>query len=122
MARLSSISQNLQNIISNANRHFYHRYRPKLTRCINSSLVFVLFLNAPNILLVMVVAVVFSTPLITMHKWLLSMTTATPNGLKIASMAIATCLVNLSCSCNRLANISAILANLLNPRTFPFGI
>ena len=37
-------------------------------------------------------------------------------------MAEATCFVKRSCNCNRLANISAILAIFDNPITFLFGI
>lgn len=44
----------------------------------NSSLVFALDRMQPNIQLVVVVLLVFCTPRITMHRWLDSMTTATP--------------------------------------------
>lgn len=53
---------------------------------------------------------------------LASITTATPLGLIASSTANATCLVNLSCTCNLLENVSAILASFDRPNTSLFGI
>lgn len=89
---------------------------------INSSLVFALCLNLPSIQLVVVTAVVFSTPLITIQRCLLSTTTATPCGRRTSLNASATCFVSRSWTWSRRANISAILASLESPRTFPFGM
>lgn len=50
------------------------------TRCRNSSRVSLLVSKHPSMQLVKVVALVFSTPRITIHRWLDSMTTATPWG------------------------------------------
>ena len=95
---------------------------PFKIRFINSSLVFALCLNLPSIQLVVVTAVVFSTPLITIHKCLLSTTTATPCGLKTSEIARATCFVRRSWTWRRRENISAMRASLESPRTRRFGM
>lgn len=91
----------------------------RFKRLRNSSLVLALDRMQPSIQLVIVVAVVFSTPLMTIHKWLDSMTTATPWGFKTSEIASATCFVRRSWTCNRRENISARRANLESPRTRP---
>lgn len=90
-----------------------------LTRFKNSSRVFALDRMQPSMQLVVVVAPVFCTPLITMHKWLDSITTATPCGFRTSVMAKATCFVNRSCTCSRRENISARRASLESPSTLP---
>jgi hypothetical protein len=57
------------------------------TRLKNSFLVFSRFSMHPSTQLVIVVALVFSTPRITMHRWLDSMTTATPCGFNTSMTA-----------------------------------
>ena len=97
----------------------YHRLFRRLK---NSSLVFALDLIAPSIQLVVVEAPGFWTPLITMQKWLDSITTATPRGFNTSAIARATCFVNLSCTCSLRENISANRANFDRPMTRRFGI
>jgi hypothetical protein len=92
----------------------HHRLPSRLK---NSSLVFALFLIAPNIQLVVVIAPGFCTPRITIHKCELSITTATPCGFNTSLNARATCFVNRSCTCNLRENISAIRASFESPIT-----
>lgn len=94
-----------------------NKIQRRFSKLRNSSRVLALDRIAPSMQLVVVRAVVFSTPLIAMHRWLDSMTTATPRGCNTSSIARATCLVNRSWTCNRRANISASRANLDRPRT-----
>ena len=94
----------------------------RFKRLRNSSLVFALDRIQPNMQLVVVVAPVFCTPRMTIHKWLDSMTTATPCGLRTSLTARATCFVNLSWTCNRRENISARRASFESPRTRPRGM
>ena len=69
-----------------------------------------------------VLAVVFWTPRITMHRWLDSMTTATPCGLSTSMMALATSRVSRSCTCSRRANISAMRGSFEMPMTLLLGM
>ena len=94
-------------------------HRPIPIRFKNSSLVFALLRMHPNMQLVTVVAPGFCTPRITMHRWLDSITTATPCGLSTSVMARATCFVRRSWTCRRRENISARRAILERPRTRP---
>lgn len=55
-------------------------YRRPRTRFKNSSLVFAVDRMRPSMQLVVVLEPVFSTPRMTMQRWLDSMTTATPWG------------------------------------------
>ena len=88
-----------------------------LTKVRNSSLVFALDRIHPNIQLVVAVAPDFCTPLITIQRWLDSITTPTPCGISTSAMASATCLVNLSWTCSLRENISASRASFERPRT-----
>lgn len=87
----------------------------------NSSRVFALDRIHPSIQLVVVVAPVFCTPLMTMHKWLDSIMTATPCGFKTSLIARATCFVRRSWTCSRRENISARRASFERPKTLRFG-
>ena len=100
-------------------RDLYHRL---LRRLRNSSLVLALDRIYPSIQLVVVLAPDFCTPLMTMQRWLDSMTTATPNGFKTSAMARATCFVSLSCTCSLRENISAKRASFESPITRRLGI
>ena len=71
-------------------------HRPHSLR--NSSRVFALLRMQPSIQLVTVKELVFWTPRMTMHRWLDSMTTATPRGWRTSESARATCLVSRSCT------------------------
>lgn len=93
-----------------------------LRRLKNSSLVLAVDLILPSMQLVVVLDPVFCTPRMTMHKWLDSMTTATPWGLRTSDNASATCLVRRSWTCSLRENISAIRASLERPRTRPLGM
>src|SRR3569833_2596064 len=83
----------------------------------NSFLVFSFLSKQPNTQLVMVVDFDFSTPRITMHRWLDSKTTATPCGWSTSMTASATFLVSLSWICRRRLNISAIRGSFEMPMT-----
>lgn len=87
----------------------------------NSSRDFALDRMHPSMQLVVVVAPVFSTPRMTMHKWLDSIMTATPWGFKTSLMASATCFVRRSWTCSRRENISARRASFERPKTLRFG-
>lgn len=88
----------------------------------NSSLVFAFSRKQPLIQLVVVLAPVFWTPRITIHRWLASTTTATPCGWRISNMASDTCFVSRSWSCSRRENISTMRAIFDSPMTRPSGI
>lgn len=93
-----------------------------LIRFKNSSLVFAFDRMQPSMQLVVVVAVVFWTPLMTMQKWADSTTTATPWGWSISESARATCFVRRSCTWRRRANISAMRASFDRPMTRRLGM
>ena len=88
----------------------------------NSSRVLAEVRKQPNMVEVTVEAEALCTPLITIHMWLASMTTATPCGWIASSIARAICLVIRSCTWRRRPNVSASLASLDKPRTFLLGM
>lgn len=112
------------------------------TICKNSFRIWRSLSKLPRKVLVVVLAPAFSTPLITMHMWLLkecmirgmmvykggkitnvaSTITPTPFGDTNLFTASAIWRVNRSCTCNLLEYTSAIRANLLSPRIFPSGM
>lgn len=67
-----------------------------LSRFKNSSLVLALDLIRPSMQLVVVEAPAFWTPRMTMQRWVDSITTATPCGLRTSDIASATCFVSRS--------------------------
>lgn len=88
----------------------------------NSFLVFSFFSKQPRTQLVRVLLPVFSTPLMTMHRWLDSMTTATPWGFNTSIMAFATSFVSRSWIWRRRAYISAIRGSFEMPMTDWLGM
>ena len=86
----------------------------------NSALVFWFDSKHPRTQLVTVFAPTCCTPLITIQKWLLSMTTPTPSGSRASTKASTICCVRRSCTCNRRANTSAIRAIFDNPMTISY--
>mmetsp|Transcript_104965 Transcript_104965/g.146353 ORF Transcript_104965/g.146353 Transcript_104965/m.146353 type:complete len:207 (+) Transcript_104965:54-674(+) len=97
-------------------------YRPELAKRRNSSRVRGSIRNEPSMLDVTVDVVVFSTPLMTMHMCLASMTTPTPDGCSVSMRDCAISVVRRSCTCNRRAYTSTIRASLDNPRILPLGM
>jgi pimeloyl-ACP methyl ester carboxylesterase len=77
--------------------------------------------NAPSMELVTARVFCFSTPLIIMHKWRASMTTATPWASNFRLSVSAICVVSRSCTCSRRAKASTTRGILLRPTTFLFG-
>lgn len=73
---------------------FVHLFKPMREK--NSPRVLDLDSKHPSTQLVTVDVAVCSTPRITMHKWLDSMTTATPCGFNISMIALATSFVRRS--------------------------
>jgi hypothetical protein len=101
--------------------HLDHRLLSP-TRLKNSFLVFSLFSMQPSTQLVIVVALVFSTPRITIHRWLDSITTATPCGFRTSMTAWATSLVRRSWIWRRRENMSAIRGSFEIPITSLSGM
>lgn len=92
------------------------------TRLRNSLRVLDLRSKQPRTQLVIVELDVCWTPRMTMHRWLDSMTTATPWGLSISMMAWATSFVRRSWIWRRRAYISAMRGSLDRPMTVSEGM
>ena len=71
--------------------------------------------------LVTVTEFCFSTPRMDMHRWVASMTTATPSGLIFSLIVSAIWDVSRSWTCRRRENTSTSRGSLLSPMTRVFG-
>ena len=88
----------------------------------NSIRVRALSRNAPSMALVTAKEFCFSTPRIDMHRWVASITTATPSGAIFSRIVLAIWFVSRSCTWSRRLNTSTSRGILLRPMTRLLGM